>query len=133
MVARAFERDSLFSLIAGPLVWSVHFLSIYVFTALACARGFFHDEVLGIRLVPLVGSLLSLVAIALIVDALWLSWRRWRGDLADDQPPPAPSRDGDAMASRRQFMAYAGLLLSGVALIATIWQTLPVFFFASCR
>ena len=72
MVARAFERDSRFSLIAGPLVWSAHFLTLYVFTALACARGFFHDEILGIRLVPLVGSAWSLVAVALIVDALYL-------------------------------------------------------------
>ena len=56
MLLRTIERDSLFSVIAGPLVWSVHFLSIYVFTAIACARGFFHDEILGIRTVPLVGS-----------------------------------------------------------------------------
>ena len=52
MVARAFERDSLFSLIAGPLVWTAHFLTLYVFTAIACARGFFHHEVLGVRIVP---------------------------------------------------------------------------------
>jgi hypothetical protein len=29
-------------------------------------------------------------------------------------------------------MAYAGFLLSGLALIATIWETLPLVFFASC-
>ena len=131
MVARAFERDSLFSLIAGPLVWSVHFLSIYVFTALACARDFFAARLFGIPIVPLVGSLLSLVAIALIVDALYLSWYRWRGDEPAGQPPPPHDR-GDVV-SRREFMAYAGLLLSAIALIATVWQTLPIFFFASCR
>jgi hypothetical protein len=132
MVARAFERDSLFSLIVGPLVWSVHFLAIYVFTALACARGFFDEQVLGIGVVPLVGSLLSLVALALIGDALYLSWHRWRGDLAEERPA-GPPHDGEGITSRRQFMAYAGLLLSAIALIATIWQTLPVYFFASCR
>jgi hypothetical protein len=132
MVARAFEHDSLFSLIAGPLVWSAHFLLIYVFTALACARGFFHDEILGIRIVPLVGSALSLVAVALIIDALYLSWRRWQGGLADDERLPG-TQDDDGTTSRRQFMARAGLLLSAVALVATVWQTLPVFFFASCR
>lgn len=129
MVARAFERDNLFSLIAGPLVWSVHFLAIYVFTALACARGFFEVELLGIGIVPLVGSLLSLVAIALIADALYISWRRWRGPPGDAAPP----LDDMDPASARRFMAYAGLLLSAIALIATIWQTLPVYFFASCR
>ena len=102
-------------------------------TALAGARGFLHHELLGIRIVPLVGSARSLIAVALIVDALYLSWRRWRGDLADDAPLPSPPHDGDRTVSRRQFMAYAGLLLSAIALIATIWQTLPVFCFASCR
>lgn len=131
MVARAFERDSLFSLIVGPLVWSAHFLAIYVFTAIACARGFFHHEVFGIGIVPLVGSALSLVALAVIADALYLSWYRWLGDEPEGQPPPPHDR-GD-VASRREFMAYAGLLLSALALIATVWQTLPIFFFASCR
>ena len=56
MVARAFERDSLFSLIAGPLVWTAHFLTLYIFTAIACAHGFFDHEILGVRVVPLVGG-----------------------------------------------------------------------------
>ena len=131
MVLRAIERDSLFSLIAGPLIWSVHFLAIYIFTAIACARGFFDAEILGIRIVPLVGSALSLIAIALIADALYVSWRRWRGDGAGGAPPPPYG--GNDRASRQRFIAYAGLLLSGIALIATVWQTLPVYFFASCR
>ena len=130
MLLQAIERDSLFSVIAGPLIWSVHFLSIYVFTAIACAHGFFHDEILGIRTVPLVGSAFSLIALALIADALYVSWRRWRGDGEQESPPP---QGGNDPASRRRFMAYSGLLLSGIALIATVWQTLPVYFFASCR
>jgi hypothetical protein len=133
MVARAFERDSLFSLIAGPLVWSAHFLSLYVFTAIACAHGFFHDEIFGMRVVPLVGGAITLVAVALILDALVLSWRRWRGRPWDGEPEPLPPQDRNEVASRRRFMAHAGLLLSGLALIATIWETLPIVYFASCR
>jgi hypothetical protein len=133
MVARAFERDSLFSLIAGPLVWTAHFLSLYVFTAIACAHGFFDDEIFGLRMVPLVGGIITLVAVALILDALILSFRRWRGRPWDREPEPLPPLDRNDVASRRRFMAYAGLLLSGIALIATIWQTLPILFFASCR
>lgn len=131
MVARAFERDSLFSLIAGPMVWTVHFLTIYVFTALACARGFFDLEALGLPIVPLVGGAVTLVAVALIVDAGVLSWRRWRGALTLGEP--RPPHDDNHPASRRRFMAYAGLLLSGIALIATVWEALPILFFTTCR
>jgi hypothetical protein len=129
MVARAFERDSLFSLIAGPMVWVAHFLSIYIFSALACARGFFEVEALGLPIVPLVGGAVTLVAVVLIVDAGVLSWRRWRGAQGEGEPP----HDDNHPASRRRFMAYAGLLLAGIALIATIWEALPVLFFTTCR
>lgn len=131
MVARAFERDSLFTLIAGPLVWTAHFLTLYVFTAIACARGFFHAEMLGVRVVPLVGGVVTLIAVALILDAAVLSYRRWRG-MPDGGPAPLPPHDANDVESRRHFMAYAGLLLSGLALIATIWETLPIIFFATC-
>jgi hypothetical protein len=132
MVARAFERDSLFALIAGPLVWTVHFLTLYVFTAIACAKGFFDDEILDVRVVQLFGGAVTVVAVALILDAMMLAYRRWRGMPWDGQPGPLPPHDKNDVDSRRRFMAYAGLLLSGLALIATIWETLPIVFFASC-
>ena len=133
MVARAFERDSLFSLIAGPLVWTVHFLTLYILTAIACAHGFFDHELLGIRVVPLIGGAVTLVAVALILDGGVLAYRRWRGMPSDGQPAPLPPHDGNDVASRRRFMAYAGLLLSGLALIATVWETLPILFFGTCE
>ena len=95
MVARAFERDSLFSLIAGPLVWTVHFLTLYILTAIACAHGFFHQEILGVRVVPLVGGAVTLVAVALILDAVVLAYRRWRG-------MPVRRRARSVAAARRQ-------------------------------
>ena len=132
MVARAFERDSLFTLIAGPLVWTVHFLALYIFTAIACAQGFFHHEFLGVRIVQLFGGAVTVVAVGLILDAAVLSYRRWRGMPSDGEPAPLPPHDANDVASRRRFMAYAGLLLSGLALIATVWETLPLLFFATC-
>ena len=133
MVARAFERDSLFSLIAGPLVWTAHFLSLYLFTAIACAKGFFHDEILGLRVPQLFAGAVTVVAVVLILDAVVLCYRRWRGLSGEGRVAPLPPHDSSDMASRRRFMAYAGFLLSGLALIATIWETLPIVFFASCQ
>ena len=133
MVARAFERDSLFSLIAGPLVWTGHFLTLYVFTAIACAKGFFHEEILGVRVVQLFGAAVTVVAVVLILDSMMLSYRRWRGMPSDGQPMASLPHDTNDVVSRRRFMAYAGFLLSGLALIATLWETLPIVFFATCE
>jgi hypothetical protein len=132
MVARAFERDSLFAVIAGPLVWTGHFLALYIFTAIACAQGFFHHEVLGLRILLLVGGALTVLAVLLILDGMLISWRRWRGRGAD-APQPLPPHDSNDPESSRRFMAYAALLLSGIALIATVWETLPILFYASCQ
>ena len=131
MVARTIERDSLLSVIAGPLVWTAHFLTLYIFTAIACAHGFFDDEILGIGIVPLVGGAATLLAVVLILDAGYLSWRRWRR--RPDTGRPAPPQDSNDVASRRRFMAHAALLLCGISLIATVWESLPLVFFASCR
>ena len=130
MVIRAFERDSLFSIITGPMIWVAHFLTVYIFTAIACARGFFYAELLGVRVVPLVGGVATVAAAALIVDAFVVSWRRWRGGGAAGSLPP---HDRTGVDSRRRFMAFSGILLCGASLIATLWEALPVVFFASCR
>jgi hypothetical protein len=133
MVARAFEADSLLSLIVGPMVWTVHFLTVYCFAAVACAHGFFHTEVLGVRIVLFVGGIATLIAIVLIVDALATSFRRWRDPDLDRRPGPLPRQDLSDLHSRRRFMAYAGILLSGAALIAIVFESLPLIFFATCR
>jgi hypothetical protein len=132
MVARAFDRDSLLTVIAGPMVWVAHFLVVYLTAAIACAHGWFERELLGIRIVPLIGGAATLVALALILDALILSWRRWRRP-EPGGPAPLPPHDTNDVHSRRRFMAYAAVLLCGISLIATVWESLPLVFFATCR
>jgi len=65
-----FRRTTL-TVTAGLLIWAADFLFIYVFAALACARGFAHTTLLGFAIVPLVSTIATAVAavasIALIV------------------------------------------------------------------
>lgn len=131
MVARTIQSNSLFSLIVGPMVWAAHFLVVYVTTAIACAKDFFNHQVWGIDLVPFTVGIATLIAAVLIVDGIALSYRRWRG------PPGAraemPPHDRSDKQSRYRFMAYAGLLLSGLSLVAILWVALPVLLIDSCR
>ncbi len=132
MIPRPYARDNALALIGGPLVWTLHFLVIYIFTAIACAQGFFHEQILGVRVVPLVGGIATLVAVLLIGYGIYVSFRRWRGRPWDGPRRELPPHDRNDVASRRRFMAFAGLLLSGAALIATVWEALPILFFSSC-
>ncbi|QBQ55753.1 hypothetical protein [Nitrosococcus wardiae] len=172
MVTEKIKGDSLFSLIIGPLIWMVHFLTLYLTTALACAKGFFHLQVLGLGIVPWVAIVATGVASGLILDSAIVAFRRWRNppqEPGEKPPPPAqeqiiargrqralafvrqrfhrsqplpqvetaaipmPPYDQANPQSRRRFLTYAGLLLSGLALIATLWEALPVLFMTSCR
>ncbi|MDQ2695396.1 MAG: hypothetical protein M3Z21_08465 [Pseudomonadota bacterium] len=131
MAARAIQSDSLFSIIVGPMVWAAHFLIVYITTAIACAKNLLHLQVHGYAVVPLIIVAATALAAGLIVNGGVLAWRRWRGaggNLEEMPPHDRPDKD-----SRRRFMAYAGLLLCGLSLVATLWVAMPYLFIDSCR
>lgn len=119
------RKDSLWELTAGPTVWSLYFLAVYVGAAIFCAKGGTAADFQTLR-IAILG--LGLAALAIIGYAGVDAWRRWRhggGKL--------PPHDDDTELSRRQFLALATLLLCGVSFVATIFVALPAIFFASCR
>jgi hypothetical protein len=130
MVTQAVERDSLFSIIVGPLVWAVYFLTVYIITAIACTKKFFYLQIFGIGVVPAGVTLATLMAAGLILDGAIVALRRWRHPRGT---APLPPHDRDSIQSRRRFMAYAGFLLCMLSLIATLWVALPFLFMTSCR
>ena len=56
-------------LLAGPLIWAIHFAVVYGTVSLACARAFEGGKVIGVELVPLIVIVATLVA-ALQVAAI---------------------------------------------------------------
>lgn len=99
---------------SGPLIWAVHFLTIYAFAALACARRFAHIEWLGTGVVAWAISLFSLLAIAAIS---LLAWRFSRSKKQDEAG----------------FAYRTAIVLSGLSVVAIIWETVPVFLVPACE
>lgn len=64
--------------LAGFIVWGVHFMGVYSFGAVACARGWSAVSFLGLPLLPLGIFAASLLAIAVILIAYALWSRAWR-------------------------------------------------------
>ena len=64
-----FPRTAL-SMTAGVLIWAADFLFIYVFAALACARGFASHSVLGVGIVPFASAVSTAVAVGATLWAL---------------------------------------------------------------
>lgn len=107
-------RPSLFThdfllLMAGPVVWAVHFLAIYSFTGVICAR-----PALPTSLVTWGVTLAGVAAIAVL--ALLFLWVRPRAPDADD----------------RHLVRQVGIGLAALSALAIVWETLPLFLAVPC-
>lgn len=127
LVAGVIERDSLLGMVGAPIIWAVHFVTVYVLVSFACAFGFSGGRILGIGAVPFLIGVVTLIAVVFIALLTRLGYRRWRQTEADRR-----RMDPDLWA-RRRFMALTALLLSGLSLIATIWVAVPAFLMDPCR
>ena len=108
---------TVFVLTGALLVWMADFGFVYVFAAVACARGFADAHVFGLPLVPMSTTLASLAAAAVTV---WLFRRGYRAHRAV------------AMDEHDRFIAFVTLATSGLALIALVMLILPPLMIRAC-
>ncbi len=105
-------------IIVGPLLaWIANFVVVYVIGALACARGFAEDRVLGLPLVTIVASGSSLAAAIVTLVLL----RKGRSALRDRRASE-PAR----------FIGFVTFMTSTVALIALVLVALPPLMVVAC-
>lgn len=113
MTLSHFTRTAL-RMFSGPLIWGVHFLAIYVFAAVACARESFNPALVAAVPWAVLGmTLLAATALlAMIVPAIRVAKH---------------SRDDASV-----FIPWATAAFAALALIAVIWETLPVLMVPIC-
>jgi hypothetical protein len=94
----------------GPIVWFVHFLTIYSLTALACQRSFATARWLGMEVVPLSTGIATLAALAVLSVLILRALPSLHTDFADAMTVAAGS----------------------LAALAIAWETLPVYMVPTC-
>ena len=119
------SRASLWGLIAGPLIWAVHFLLSYVTAAIWCARAATVAAPLGTARVALV--VYTVAALAVIVVVGWRSWRQHQW--GDAELPHDAASAGD----RHRFLGFATLLLCGLGFVAVVYSALAIGLIGTCR
>jgi len=100
-------------LFTGPIVWGLHFLAIYGFTGVACARPGAGPQWLGLSWQGWVVIAASLVAAAVLLACL-------------------RARPRSNLVHNREFLRMTGLALNGLALLAIAWETLAVLLLPGC-
>ena len=122
-------RFALVMFVAGPVIWSVHFLLVYLVVEAGCT-----GDGPGLTLFdPPVPKAVTLAATAAAVVAAlacagW-SWRRWRTDAADEA---ADLAGGLQDRDRGGTLAFAGFLLSLLSVVAILFVGLPALVLPSC-
>jgi hypothetical protein len=113
MTTRSFTRDIL-RLFSGPIIWAIHFLTVYGFTGVLCARPALHHAWLGISLFAWGIGAATLVAITAVA---LLHFRDWRARLR---------------AHQSDFLHLTASGLGLLSIVAIIWETMPVFIVPAC-
>lgn len=119
------EKANLWTLLAPPTIWALHFLFCYVAAAVACAKA---DSIFtDLSVLRWTILALTLLALALIVVAGFQARRHW-GFGTDDPPYSEPSNE-----DRQHFLGYATLLLCALSFVSVIFVALPAATIADCR
>ncbi|WP_119459219.1 hypothetical protein [Rhodospirillaceae bacterium SYSU D60014] len=111
----------LVEMFAGPLIWAAHFLFIYIFQALACARGFADIDLFGVGIVPLTVGVATVAAAVATIFMLLVAMR----DLG--AIGSAAERDAE------RFMNWMTAAGAGLSLVAVLWDGLPVLLLPPCQ
>ncbi len=104
---------------AGLLIWGSHFLFIYIFAALACARAFADLRLLGIGIVPFAIGISTVVALLLLAWLSILAWRRESRVFAGEPDTP-------------RFLRWLGAALGIYSAAAILLQALPALVIPVC-
>jgi hypothetical protein len=118
------ENESLWLLVAGPVIWAGHFLLCYGTAAVWCAKVVGYGGSLATtRMAITIYTVLALAAIGAIG---WVGYRRHRVGHAD------LPHDDDTPEDRHRFMGFATLLLASLSAVAVIYAALVAVFVDRC-
>jgi len=106
-----------FAVLAPGTAWFIHLVVTYILVPWTCTAG-------GRGL--MIGG--SAVLGAVTVFAGWTAWLLWRRLDRAERESVLERMEG----SRTGFMVFAGLLFSGIFLLAIILGTIPLFFIDPC-
>lgn len=108
-----FSRAFLFML-AGPIIWAVHFLFIYTVNGVACARPAMDRSWAGMP----VASWIIVAASVAALTAMAFIYLRMRNRVPGNAGPG--------------FLPWVAGMLSFLSAVAVVWETMPVILVPGC-
>ncbi|WP_438480211.1 hypothetical protein [Oleiharenicola lentus] len=119
------KNESLWLLVASPLIWATHFMASYLTAAIWCAKFSTHDGSLS--------PVRSAIAAYTVIALAGIAWNAWSGWKHQRRLPPSGEQDADTPEGRHRFIGFATTLLAGISAIAVGFATFVIIFFKDCR
>lgn len=119
------RHERFWTMLASPVVWSLHFLACYITAAIWCGRvASVVEPVPALRVVIGVYTVIALAVIGAI---------GWWGLRAHRQTGSSLPNDDDTPEGRHGFVGFATLLLSALSAVAVIYAALVAVVFETCQ
>lgn len=116
-----------YDIVGAPVVWALQAALLWFVESRACADGTRAWGPLGAGGVNAVFGVVTALAFAAAAYAFAGSWRAWQ---ATDAAPQLTAVDGHGV---HEYLAVAGVLISGVFLLAILWTGLPIVLVSACE
>lgn len=120
-------RSTIALFLAGPVIWSVHFMVVYLAVEAGCVTEGSGTRLFGAEaatLVTLVGTVVAVLAC--LLTAGW-AYRRWRAGQHQGAGPP-----GLEPTDRGGALAFTGFLLSLLGVVEVLFVGLPALVLPAC-
>jgi hypothetical protein len=118
-----------YAFLGGAAAWVVQFMVVYAIAEIGCGSERLDAVLLGVPASAFFGFAVTLVAALTALGAAVVAFAMFpEGARAD----PVDHAGEHETVGRRRFMAYAGLIMNGVFLIAILATGLPFMFLRSC-
>jgi hypothetical protein len=113
-----------YSILAGPILWAIHFIVVYLFAEFGCRANFnnlvyFSPD--SIRIVVLIATLIALIGVGVGEVIAYRSWMT-----AQSGSEESPQR------MQFQFLTMMGILLSALFMLGIFTTAVPTFFIDVC-
>jgi ABC-type uncharacterized transport system permease subunit len=103
-------------------IWMGYFIAVYAAVSIGCVRGLATTEYAGVNVITLALVLIAALTMVAMLVFGWIGYRGWR-----------TARDHDAPGERARFAGVVTMLVTGLAVVATLWVALPVFMLHPCQ
>lgn len=121
-------RDTLWTLIAPPAMWAIHFLICYVVAAVECSPNTsVFASIATTRLVIAAVTAGTLLLIGLVFFRAYREWSEHGGGTLE----PAHAEDSDV--GRERFLEFSTVLLAGLSFVSVVFTALPALVNVDCR